>query len=388
MPAELASSAPDEFLLWLSGLPAWTPREMYVMLGSEGYVGQEAARRAVCLMAYRHVRRARMLYLEGVFRNSLPVKENMLLLGPTGCGKTYMVELLFERLLRLPTLMVDMTSFTEAGYVGNSVKTLLPRLIHAAGGDKLKASVGIVCMDEFDKLAGATSQARFAGAGTTKDVSGFGVQRELLKLLDSSEADITDESGFGGPEALWTHDIPFIGCGSFSGLKATIRRHRGGDRIGFGDKLGTPQGNRIAERITAEEVMPVAHFTKYGMMPELIGRFGRIIPLQPMGKAELRQILTSQVIQRYRRELACEQVRLQIDEEVLDFIVSGCLKMETGARSIGAILSAHLEQACFDVYSSATPAGRTIHLKWDGEGVQCDLTDKRGVVENRQQALA
>jgi ATP-dependent Clp protease ATP-binding subunit ClpX len=353
---------------------------MYSMLESEGYVGQHEARRAVCLMAYRHLRRSRMLHLEGVSRASLPLKENLLMLGPTGCGKTYMVELLFNRLLRLPTIVIDMTNFTESGYVGSSVKTILPRLLHAAEGNKAKASIGIICLDEIDKLAGATSQARFAGAGTTKDVSGFGVQRELLKLLDSSEADITDESGFGSIESLQTHDVPFIACGAFSGLKATIRRQQGAGRVGFGVKNLASRRCGVAEGITPEEVMPVANFTEYGMMPELIGRFGRVIPLQPMGPDDLRRILTGQVIQRYENELAAEGVRIEFDDRVLDFVVENCLRMETGARSIAAVVSTYLEKACFDVYSISDPADHVISLEWSGDAVRCQLRDRYGKV--------
>jgi len=370
--------APDGFRNWLTGLSLLTPREMFLRLEEEGYVGQEAARVAVCLMAYRHIRRIRMIHLDGVPRDALPAKDNLLLLGPTGCGKTYLVELLFQRILQLPTIIADMTSFSESGYVGSSVGSIMPRLVHAANGNKEKASVGIVCLDEFDKLAGATSSVRFAGQGTTKDVSGFGVQRELLKLLESTAIDTTDDANYQPRQIFGTHDIPFIASGAFSGLKSAILNRCQASRIGFGAAPGAPAPHAIAQSVSTEEVLPVANFTAYGMMPELMGRFSRIVPLQPMGATELRCILTDHLIARYRSELARAHVRLSIQDQVIDHIVESCIEMETGARSIGAMLSAHLEQACFDVYSAPSPAGSTVHLEVRGDTVQCRIRDSKG----------
>jgi ATP-dependent Clp protease ATP-binding subunit ClpX len=368
-----ASGSADQFKQWLAGIPLMRPREMYDRLAAEGYVGQDAARVAVCLTAYRHVKRLRMIHIDGVARSALPPKENVLLLGPTGCGKTFLVELLFGRILGLPTIIADMTSFTETGYIGDSVGSLFPRLVQAAGGDARKAAVGIICLDEFDKLAGSGSRARFAGQGTTKDVSGYGVQRELLKMLekvDLHEGDDADRAG----ATMSTVDLPFIACGAFSGFKAAIRNMRHDPSIGFGTIPGRPAvGSSFTESVADEEVVPAANFAEYGMLPELIGRFGRIIPLQPMGVLELQQILSTQVVERYRAELTAEGVRLEIAPPVLERLAERCLLMQTGARGIAATLSGHLERACFDVYSSQTAAGSVIRIKCDGDRIVTEV---------------
>jgi ATP-dependent protease HslVU (ClpYQ) ATPase subunit len=137
-------------------------------------------------MAYRHVRRVKRIYLDGAKREQLLPKSNTLLVGPTGCGKTHLVELLFQQILRLPTVIIDLTTYSETGYVGQDPSTILTRLLHAADDNPLLASIGIVCLDEFDKIASGQNNAIFAGAGTTKDVTGLGVQRELLKLREVS----------------------------------------------------------------------------------------------------------------------------------------------------------------------------------------------------------
>src|SRR5690349_25151610 len=141
-------------------------------------------------MAYRHVRRIRRIYLDGAKREQLLPKTNTLRIGPTGCGKTHLVELLFREVLRLPTVIIDITTYSETGYVGQDPSTILTRLLHAADDNPLLASIGIVCLDEFDKIASGQNNAVFAGAGTTKDVTGMGVQRELRKMLQASEEDV------------------------------------------------------------------------------------------------------------------------------------------------------------------------------------------------------
>ena len=219
----------EHFIKFVRDLPLLSPQAIFARLEELGYRGQREARRAVSLMAYRHVRRIRRIYLDGAKREQLLPKSNTLLIGPTGCGKTHLVELLFREILRLPTVIVDITTYSETGYVGQDPSTILTRLLHAADDNPLLASIGIVCLDEFDKIASGQNNAIFAGAGTTKDVTGLGVQRELLKMLESSEVVVPLElthSSYGDHVVMSTADIAFVAAGAFSGLSPGGRAAR------------------------------------------------------------------------------------------------------------------------------------------------------------------
>ena len=329
------------------------PREIQERLRGAGYVGQERALKAVALWAYRHVSRLRQVHLRGVGRHSLPPKTNMLFVGPTGCGKTFLVELLFREVLRLPTVIVDITAYSETGYVGQDVSTILTRLFYAAGLNPAVTSIGVVCLDEFDKIASGQNNAVFAGAGTTKDVSGLGVQRELLKMLESAELPAPAELTHGdyAPKIMIsTQDVVFVGCGAFSGLKGLIERS-GGEHIGFGRELVSGDPNRIAVSYTPEEMDTIRHFQSYGFLPELIGRFQRIVPFQALEGHELTSILRGTVLEQFRNEFWLEGITLEVEAAVLERIVERSLRMETGARGIEAAFIRYLEDAAFQAYS-------------------------------------
>src|SRR3954470_4012453 len=151
----------EHFVKFVRELPVLAPRRIFTRLEELGYRGQEEARRAVSLMAYRHIRRIRRIYLDGHKREQLLPKANFLLIGPTGCGKTHLVELLFQTILRLPTVIVDITTYSETGYVGQDRNTIITRLLHAADDNPLLASIGIICLDEFDKIASGQNNAIF-----------------------------------------------------------------------------------------------------------------------------------------------------------------------------------------------------------------------------------
>lgn len=341
-----------QILPFVDALPDYTPSQIQEKIKKHGYVGQDLAVRATSLMAYRHVSRIKKLFLKGARRDRLPRKSNILFVGPTGCGKTFLVEILFRDILNLPTVIIDMTTYSETGYVGQDVSSILTRLMYAADLNPLTASIGVVCLDEFDKLASGQNNAVFAGAGTTKDVSGLGVQRELLKMLESSEVTVPMElshSDYAPKTVISTQDIPFFACGAFSGLKGLIERK--GEHIGFGrDSLSGDQ-DRIAVTYTADEVELTSNFLKYGFLPELMGRFNRIIPFHALDEGQLVSILHTNVLQRYRNEFKFEGIELVVSKGVLQVIVQESLKKETGARGIESSLVRYLEGAAFEAYS-------------------------------------
>jgi ATP-dependent Clp protease ATP-binding subunit ClpX len=351
----------EHFVRAVRELPEPSPREMFAALHDAGYRGQDDARRALCLAAYRHVRRIKRLHVDGVDRAELPRKSNYLLIGPTGSGKTFLVEQLFGRILKLPTALVDVTTYSETGYVGQDPSSILTRLVHAADDNPLLATVGIVCLDEFDKLASGQNNAVFAGAGTTKDVTGMGVQRELLKMLESAEVVVPLElsrSTYGDHAVVSTADIAFIAAGAFSGFQQIARRRAARDHIGFGRQPAASLGeaDAIAVDFTAEQVENVANFQAYGFLPELIARFTRFVPFRALDAATLKDILRGDVVARMTREFEAEGFALEVEEEVLDAIVAEALRRETGARGLASTLTRTLEDVAFTHYGAEAGA--------------------------------
>lgn len=366
----------EHFIKFVKDLPVLSPRAIFDKLEELGYRGQVAARRAVSLMAYRHVRRIKRIYLDGAKREQLLPKSNTLLIGPTGCGKTHLVELLFQQILRLPTVIIDITTYSETGYVGQDPSTILTRLLQAADDNPLLASVGIVCLDEFDKIASGQNNAIFAGsgAGTTKDVTGLGVQRELLKMLEASEVVVPLElthSTYGDNVVMSTSDVAFIAAGAFSGFHQVVRRRVATDSIGFGrdaKRLGGSDG--IAVSFTPEEVEHVANFQAYGFLPELLARFSRFVPFDALDGKTLMEILCTSVVDRLTREFEDEGFELVIDEDVLERIVGESLRRETGARGLASVLTRHIESVAFESFAEA-PGGR-ISVVLDGDQIKVE----------------
>jgi ATP-dependent Clp protease ATP-binding subunit ClpX len=357
----------SEFLGWVGDLPSLTPAQIVEELRKLGYVGQERAARAVALAAHRHVRRVKSLFVDGVPRAELPPKQNLLFVGPTGCGKTHLVELLFRQILCIPTATVDITAYSETGYVGEDVATVITRLIYAADGDLLKAKVGMICLDEFDKLASSNNRAVFAGEGTTKDVSGLGVQRELLKMLESAVITVPTQfshNTYQQKPLLSTADIAFVACGAFSGLKPLVHKRQGGG-IGFHAKSFASPGE-IAVQYDQAELEDTVIFQEYGFLPELIGRFSRIIPFDPLSRETLLEILDRNVIRTYRREFDGAGIELCVEPPVLEKIVEEAIRKQTGARGLRNALTLFLEDAAFEAYS-APSARRIVVGSSDGE---------------------
>lgn len=347
----------EHFIKFVRELPCPSPQAMFQSLHELGYRGQDGARRALCLMAYRHVKRIKRIYVDGVDRAELPRKSNFLFVGPTGSGKTFLVESLFGKILKLPTALVDITTYSETGYVGQDPSTILTRLLHTADENPMLASIGIVCLDEFDKIASGQNNAIFAGAGTTKDVTGMGVQRELLKMLEASEVvvplDLT-HSSYADHVVMSTADIAFIAAGAFSGFQQIAHRRAMRDQIGFGRDQKAPPADpdAIAVDFTADQVENVANFQAYGFLPELVARFTRVVPFKALDATTLKDILATDVVARMTREFKLEGFDLQIEEAVLDHIVTDALKRETGARGLASTLTRHLEDVAFGAFGA------------------------------------
>lgn len=358
---------------YIENIPTLTPRQIIEKLDALGYVGQKIPCRSMSLMAFRHVQRLRNLYLHQVPAEQLPPKSNHLLVGPTGCGKTFLVEMLFRHILALPTVLVDITTYSETGYVGQDVASIMTRLLYAADGDIARAEIGIVCLDEFDKIASGQNNAVFAGAGTTKDISGLGVQRELLKLLESTTVTVPTEfshSSYQQHLLMSTAHVPFVACGAFSGLKMVTHLFNKEPSIGFTASQASSIPREIAVSYKQEEVDQTRHFQQYGFLPELIARFDRIIPFQALDAETLTQILRRNLLSSYQREFSLAKVDLIVDKSILEHVVKQALKRETGARGLRATLAFLLEDAAFEIYSQ--PEIRKVEVTFtDGQVSLC-----------------
>ncbi len=340
----------DDVRARVAAIEVLSPRDIDARLTDLGYRGQEDARRAAAVLAYRHLRRIRRLHLEGLAPEP-GSRENCLFLGPTGSGKTFLVELLFREILAVPTVLADATQFSETGYVGDDVNTLLSRLYEVADRDPEWAACGVVCMDEFDKLATSRSDSRFAGQQTTKDVSGFGVQRSLLHLLSAPSADFPPDFGFTSrqrPNRMELSCVTFIACGAFSGLKSTAEGMERGENIGFGREPLASRRESIATRVTEEQLEQTTAFARYGFIPELIGRFNRLVSFSPLDAATLGDILQNNVLRAYEREFEQEGLRLEVEPAVREYVVARALKRETGARGLRTTLAPLLERAAYE----------------------------------------
>lgn len=334
---------------FVQSIPLLPPKKIFEELENLGYRGQVKARRAVSLAAYRHVKRLKLLHTKKVPRSELPPRPNSILMGPTGCGKTYLIELLFGEIFKLPFVIVDMTKFTESGYVGDDVVNILVQLVYAANESIDIAECGVVVLDEFDKIAGAYSSARFAGQGTTKDVSGYGVQRELLKILEGTDIQIPLDFGFSsrGPRALIsTRDISFFAVGAFSGIRSLFEK----SGMGFLQSLERDEENgTIAYKISEEEADDISRFHLFGFLPELIARFNRIVPFSPLDNETLKEIFLLKV-QKYKKEFEEEGFQLHVDPRIADFIIKEAINRQTGARGLDVLISKYLEEIAFEIF--------------------------------------